>query len=218
MSGHVAATRLSGPARALPIVRKPTKADVSRERVLAAAARIFVDRGYAGTTMRAVAEACGLQAASLYYHFRSKEDLIGAVLDMGINGVSEAVRHALAAMAPGATGRERIDVAIQAHLTSIMTFGDYTLASRRVLGQVPGHVRRRHVRLRDGYGDFWIQLLQEARDAGELRRDVDLPLARTFILGALNSALEWYKPQGKALAEVGRQFSLVISGGIFARS
>ena len=54
-------------------VTKVTKADISRERVLAAAAKIFVERGYAGTTMRAIADDVGLKAGSLYYHFPSKE-------------------------------------------------------------------------------------------------------------------------------------------------
>jgi len=195
---------------------KITKADISRERVLTAAARIFSERGYAGTTMRAVAKNVGLQAASLYYHYRSKEELIEAVLDMGINGVSHAVHAAVAATPPGSSGRDRIDIAIHAHLTSLVRFGDYTLASRRVLGQVPAHVRRKHVRLRDAYGEFWIALLEAARSADELRSDVDLRLARTFILGGLNFALEWYKPQGKALDDVARQFSLLIGDGIFA--
>jgi AcrR family transcriptional regulator len=208
-------TETSEPVRTRRSPEKLTKAELSRERVLAAAAKIFVERGYAGTTMRAVAKAVGLQAASLYYHYRSKEELIEAVLDMGIDGVSQAVRAQVTAVPAGASGRDRLDAAILAHLTSLVTFGDYALASRRVLGQVPAHVRRKHVRLRDAYGDFWLELLEDAMGSGELRREVDVRLARTFILGALNSAVEWYKPQGKALEELARQFSLMIAEGIF---
>lgn len=194
---------------------KVTKADISRERVLTAAARIFSERGYAGTTMRAVAKEVDRSAGSLYYHYRSKEELIEAVMDQGINGVSEAVHRAVVGLAPGTTSRDRINAAIYAHLRSIMEFGDYVLVTRRVLGQVPAHVRRKHVRLRDAYGDFWVMLLDSAVKSGEIRSDIDLRLTRTFILGALNSAVEWYKPQGKAIDEVARQFALLITDGLY---
>jgi len=203
-------------ARSGRISEKSTKADISRERVLAAAAKIFSERGYAGTTMRAVATEVGLQAGSLYYHYRSKEELIEAVLDIGINGVSAAVRNAVAALPAQATGRERIETAIFAHLNGVMEFGAYALSARRVLGQVPAHVRRKHVRLRDAYGEFWLEQLEAAHRSGELRQEVDIRLARTFILGALNSAVEWYNPQGKALGEVASQFSLLVFDGLFA--
>jgi AcrR family transcriptional regulator len=194
---------------------KVTKADISRERVLTAAAKIFSERGYAGTTMRAVAKEVDRSAGSLYYHYRSKEELIEAVLDKGINGVSETVHRAVVGLSAGTTNRDRIDAAIHAHLSSIMEFGDYVLVTRRVLGQVPAHVRRKHVRLRDAYGDFWVMLLESALKSGEIRSDIDLRLTRTFILGALNSAVEWYKPQGKAIDEVAKQFALLITDGLY---
>jgi AcrR family transcriptional regulator len=166
--------------------------------------------------MRAVADRAGLQAASLYYHYRSKEELIEAVIGTALAGVSQAVQLAVAGLPRSASGRERIDAAIVAHLTSVLTFGDYALASRRVLAQVPAHVRRKQVALRDAYSNFWLELLEAARRNGELRADLDLHLARTFILGALNSVVEWYKPQGMSLDQIASQFSILIDEGIFA--
>lgn len=52
-----------------------------RERILAEAARRFVNHGYNGISMREIAEACGITKAALYYHFKDKEDLILAILD-----------------------------------------------------------------------------------------------------------------------------------------
>lgn len=190
------------------------KADLSRERVLKTAAQVFAERGYAGTTMRAVAERAGLQAGSLYYHYRSKEELIEAVLAMGLRGVADAVRLAVAAVPPSASARDRIGTAILAHLTSLVEYGDYALASRRLLGQVPPRIRRKHIALRDEYGDFWLGLLETAQAAGELRSGADLHLARTFTLGALNYALEWYRPNGKPLRDIGDEFTRMICDGV----
>lgn len=56
------------------------QAGESRERVLSAALELFTKRGYRSTSMREVAEAVGLTKATLYHHFRSKSDIIQALL------------------------------------------------------------------------------------------------------------------------------------------
>jgi AcrR family transcriptional regulator len=50
-------------------------ADETRERVMQAAAELFAERGFRGTTMRAIAEGAGTNLASAHYHFGSKEKL-----------------------------------------------------------------------------------------------------------------------------------------------
>ncbi len=144
----------SGPGKAGRPATKPkaTKADISRERVLLAAAQIFAEMGYAGTTMRAVAERVGLRAASLYYHYRSKEDLVEAVLATGTGSIAGSVQQALAQLPADTSARERIESALAAHLGSIISLGDFARATRRVLAQLPAPLRRKHVALRDAGG------------------------------------------------------------------
>jgi len=61
-----------------------TEAPVTRERILLEAARLFRHHGFAATTLREVADAAGVKAGSIYYHFESKEEILGEVLDKGI--------------------------------------------------------------------------------------------------------------------------------------
>ncbi|GGU17023.1 TetR/AcrR family transcriptional regulator [Nocardioides albus] len=49
-----------------------------------AAARLFVDRSFAGTSTREIAEAVGIRQASLYYHFANKDEILGELLEMTI--------------------------------------------------------------------------------------------------------------------------------------
>lgn len=195
-----------------------TKATVSRMRVLDAAARIFRDRGYSGTTMRAIGTEAKLKAGSIYYHFRSKDELIEAVLDLGITTVSDKVHDAIAALPPSSTYRDRIDAAISAHLHAIIAYGDYTLATRRVFGQVPRSVREKHIHKRDAYGRLWQKMLEAAQDAGELRADADTRLVRLFVVGALNWTVEWFNPEGKPLDDVASEFADLVFRGLDAPS
>ena len=68
-------TRIGRPRR-LP---RGATGDPSAE-IMAAASALFGERGVAGTTMSRVAAAAGLQQSSLYYYFRSKEDVLAAIL------------------------------------------------------------------------------------------------------------------------------------------
>lgn len=190
------------------------KSALSQKRVLDAAARMFRDHGYAGTTMRAIADAAGLKAGSIYYHYASKDELISAVLDLGIHSVIDTVEAALQALPPSATGRERIETAVRAHLSAIIENGDYTLATRRVFGQVPEAIRVQNTKLRDTYGATWQRILQEARERGEFATDANLSLARLFILGALNWTVEWYKPGIRTIDDVARDFSAIMVDGL----
>lgn len=53
----------------------------TRERIVAAAARLFYDEGIRGVSVDAVAEKAGLTKRTLYYHFDSKDDLVAAYLE-----------------------------------------------------------------------------------------------------------------------------------------
>lgn len=53
----------------------------SRQKILAAAAELAVDRGYDGTSIAAISRRCGLPASSIYWHFKDKDDLMATVIE-----------------------------------------------------------------------------------------------------------------------------------------
>ncbi len=63
---------------------KPAAPVSTRDRILAEAERLFASHGFAGTSLRQVADAVGVTPPNLYNHFRSKRALYEAVLDRGI--------------------------------------------------------------------------------------------------------------------------------------
>ena len=191
-----------------------TKATVSSKRVLDAAARLFRDRGYVATTMRDIARQAGMKAGSIYYHYSSKEKLLDAVLDRGTAGVFSGVREAVERLPPKATHREKLHTAITAHLHSIVKFGDYTLVSRRILGQIPTAIRKKNLKLRESYGRFWRDLFESARLDGAFRDDADISMNRMFVISIINGTIEWYDPAKRPLDDVATEITRLLFDGL----
>ena len=91
------------------------KSDQTRQRILDAAASILATRGFAGTSIKAIADSIDMQDASLYYHFESKDALVLEVLRMGVVLAEEAVTGAVKALGENPDPVEALRVAIMAH-------------------------------------------------------------------------------------------------------
>ncbi|MGH3724046.1 MAG: TetR/AcrR family transcriptional regulator [Mycobacterium sp.] len=69
------------PRRTSPVREGST----TRDEILDASAELFTTDGFAATTTRRIAESVGVQQASLYYHFKTKDDILDALLAMTID-------------------------------------------------------------------------------------------------------------------------------------
>jgi len=83
-------SRRPRPGRPRHIPASETRAD-PREHILAVAGRLFVDRSYAGTSTRHIAEAVGIRQASLYYHFAGKPGILAELLEMTVRPALDIV-------------------------------------------------------------------------------------------------------------------------------
>lgn len=88
----------------------------SRAAILQAATREFAQEGIAGARTDAIARAARVNKALLYYYFKDKEALYGAVLDEVFGGLSTAIHKALALDLPP---RKKIIAYIETHFDYI---------------------------------------------------------------------------------------------------
>ena len=75
-----------------------------RQRVLDAAAQLFLRQGFSGTSQRHIATASGMKAASLYHHFSSKNDLLATILHRALNSGLKSDHFRLDGLPPGIEG------------------------------------------------------------------------------------------------------------------
>lgn len=73
-----------------------TRGDATRARLLDAALQAFASRGYAATSTRDIAAAAGMSPAAVYVHYRTKEELLFALSEVGHQGSLDRVVAAVA--------------------------------------------------------------------------------------------------------------------------
>lgn len=186
----------------------------TREKLLQLAARAFGTQGYAATTMRAIADQAGIEAASIYYHFSSKEELLEAVMDQGGESIFAHTREYIAALPPGADAEQRFRAGLLGLMTAMIKYGDYTLAHGRRLTELPDKVRERQIKRRAQHQEFWAGMLEDLRAEGSLREDVDIALCRVFVLNTITSAQSWFNPKKGSPEKVVDTLCTVLFDGI----
>jgi AcrR family transcriptional regulator len=161
--------------------------------VLEASGRLFRQKGFAATTVREIAAAAGILPGSLHYRFATKEDLLLALMDRGIERAVCAVRTAIA---DSHDPLDRMRAALRAHLCLLVREDDSIYVLLYEGHSLSGAARDHMVRLRDRYDALWDGLLHAAAGTGRLRRDVDLRLVRFFLLGGVNWTAQWFSTRG----------------------
>jgi AcrR family transcriptional regulator len=173
------------------VMAQETKSARTRRRILDAAAAVFSEQGY-GARLSDIAERAGMKAGSLYYHFESREDLVGEVLRLGIQRSWDEVALAVGRLPSAAKPLERLAAAIRAHTKAIVGRSAYASAQARIVSQLPPDLARSHRKDMRQYGEYWHDLFDAAKEAGQIDGEVDLFVARMLAFGAMNWTSEWF--------------------------
>ena len=164
-----------------------------RARVLDAAAELFVAQGYPGTTLRQIAATAGIKAGSVYHHFDSKDALFIAVLNEGMVVMTDAFVATEDALADDADVDTQLLAHVRAHLGAVLEHGPYTTAHVTSFSSAPEAVRAQVVPIRDHYEQMWQTLFSQLFPTLDTQA---LRLHRLILFGAMNSASEWFDPDG----------------------
>ncbi|MGQ7274270.1 TetR/AcrR family transcriptional regulator [Marinobacter sp. V034] len=164
----------------------------ARGRLLREAARLFRDKGYERTTVRDLAAAIGIQSGSLFHHFRTKEEILKAVMVETILLNTALMRHAVAeAQAPV----DRLRALVRCELESI---NGQTGEAMAVLvfewRSLSVDAQSDILKLRDVYEKIWLDVLGELKQSGGVNADPFI--VRRMLTGALSWTVTWYRQDG----------------------
>src|SRR5205085_8433876 len=133
-----------------------------RAELTRAAARLFAEKGYHGTSIGDLAQALGVQKGSVYSHIESKADLLWEVARDG----AEAFHTALDAVPEEGPVVERIRAALRAHLRVVAEQLDVATVFIREWRYLDGERRDRFVAERRRYEGRFRSLFREGRERG----------------------------------------------------
>jgi AcrR family transcriptional regulator len=182
-----------------------------RLEILRAAGREFRTRGFAETGMREIAAAADLSPANLYNYFGGKDEILffcqDSALDRLIANLDKTRRAKMGTV-------EKLRCVITFHLHCVLDEVEGS-AAHLLTNSIPQPLQKRLLAKRDRYEQGFRQMIIAGIRSEEFVA-TDPALATRAILGALNSTVLWFNPQGTLSADsVAENFADYLIRGLF---
>ena len=214
-----AAPRASNADLELTPLDRPRVASARAREIYVQASRLFVEKGYAATSMSDIAEAVKITKAGLYHFVKGKEDLLFTIMSFGMDELfDEVVFPARATADP----LKRLQLIIRNHLNNIgrvssKSGNPVTIVADEPSGLGPKKRRIINARKRE-YFELIRDTLSELKARGDTRPDLDVSVATHCITGAILWMGRWRKPNGKLpLDQIVDQIIATQLKGVLAR-
>jgi AcrR family transcriptional regulator len=166
-------------------------------RILDAAAEEFMGAGFDATSIDDIARRVGQTKGLIYYHFRSKVEIFGAVYERAMAVLSDAVAPHATAPAPGIERLQRMAKAHLVDLTSRLAYHDVLRQGiqQRLRLRLTEDQRRAFIaltNLRDEYESLFRSVIADGIVDGSVRQ-LPVTVAARTLLGGLNAVDLWYR-------------------------
>jgi TetR/AcrR family transcriptional regulator, cholesterol catabolism regulator len=188
-------------------------ANLSRkEQVIRKAAELFKDKGYAAASMRDLAQLLGIEAASLYSHIKSKEEILRSLcFDMAAEfrkSLDEVEKQKV-------TATEKLRNGIIGHIQVMAK----DLTASAVFMNEHRHLSQPYLRdfllLRINYINRFKSILEEGVRNGEFKDSIDKKLAVMTLFSSLNWMPMWYDPSSAIdPSQLGAQLADMLVNGL----
>lgn len=168
----------------------------SLESLLDVAVATFNERGYDATSMDELAARLGITKSAIYHHVSGKVELLRLALDRALDALFAVTQE------PGATeGRaiDRLEHVVRGSVRVLIAELPFVTLLLRVRGN--SDVEREALQRRRAFDRIVTALVRAAEDEGDVRPDVDPAVTSRLLFGAVNSLVEWYRPDGDLSAD-----------------
>lgn len=183
-----------------------------KEQVIRKAAELFRTKGYAASSMRDLAQMLGIEAASLYSHIKSKEEILQSLcFDMATEfrkSLDEVEKQKISAS-------EKLKNGIIGHIQVMAK----DLTASAVFMNEHRHLSQPYLRdfllLRINYINRFKTIIEEGVKAGEFKSTIDKKLAVMTLFSSLNWMPQWYDPNSNIIPiQLGQQLADMLVNGL----
>jgi TetR/AcrR family transcriptional regulator, cholesterol catabolism regulator len=162
--------------------------------ILERAAKLIFASGFEATSMQQIAEASGLTKAGLYHHVKTKEAILVAIMNYGMDLFEEKVLNAVAGIEDPL---ERLRETMKRNIALVTE--DSSKEVTIILHEhqtLTGDAQREINARKKRYVRFLEQSFREASERGQVRRDIDPTIAAFSFLGSVLWTYKWYRADG----------------------
>lgn len=190
-----------------------TVANLSRkEQVIRSAAELFREKGYAASSMRDLAQKLGIEAASLYSHIKSKEEILHSLCFDMASEFRKSLDEVEKLKAPA---NEKLKLGIIGHVRVMakdLTASAVFMNEHRHLSQPS---LRDFLLLRINYINRFKAIIEDGIRKGEFKESIDTKLAVMTLFSSLNWMPMWYDPTTAIdPTELGKQLAEMLINGL----
>lgn len=197
----------------------PRIASDRQQQIFIAASKLFVERGFAGTSMSDIADAVQITKAGLYHFVSSKEDLLFTIMSYGMDRLElDVVQPARAVSDP----LERLRVIVRNHAMNVGRVVTESGSPLSIVVDEPAGLSPENRKIIDArkreYFDLLRGTLQALKDEGRVREGLDTTVAAFTIIGMVMWIARWRRPEGRlSLEHVADQISSTALAGVGIR-
>lgn len=175
------------------------------------ATELFRKKGYAATSMRDLAQAVGMEAASIYSHIKNKESLLSSICFRLADAFMEAKKEMEQQSLPAP---QLLQKAIEAHVRVITNNLDASAVFLHEWRHLSPEPLADFIALRKAYENYLVRIIQKGKEEGKFQFE-DEKIAVLSLLSGLNWIYDWYKPEGKLSPEqVAQNLSNLLLNGL----
>ena len=185
--------------------------EARRSEVVAAAAELFAEGGYDGTSMAELTEATGLAAGGIYHYIEGKDDLLIAICDELLEPLLARAREIVGTEAPPV---EQLRELVEAWVAHVVAHRHHMLVFTQERQAIERQPRWRHVRAqRRAFEKILDEILARGEADGSMTF-ADRRLSLLALLGMVNYTPQWVRPGGRlSPAEIADGYCAFVLGG-----
>jgi AcrR family transcriptional regulator len=200
----------TGIGRRRTLLSRRERSELIRDRIMSNAALIFFQKGYVATSLEDIAKASGVNKATIYYYFKAKSKLLYEICTRGMNSILDVAQPGASSDLPA---EKKLQILVTSHIQLQIARKGFTGLGAVEVRDLPKRLRTQYVSMRDEYEALFRKVLKEGVEQGRFA-PMNVRLGSLFLLGFLNSIIQWYNPKGELTAEeiVTQAFRFILSG------
>lgn len=167
-----------------------------RDRILAAAERIFAESGFFSARMRDIAHAAGVADGTIYLYFKGKDDLLISLFETRMERINQSMA---AAAASADTPEGKLEAMVKNHLEMVRAHPDLAELLTVELRQSAKFMKQEANPRFGEYLELMAQVVESGQNSGVFSRAVPAPMVARMIFGIIDElALAWLLGRGES--------------------